>query len=314
MEFFEFPAMNTRIVFAAEGDAPRVQQGFAHARRCIEHYAAQFTRFQETSELAQLNRASGAWFNASPELFDLLQHAQSLHRETQGLFNPAILEALENVGYDASMEVVRARAALTEYTSRAAVLPADFDAVSLHAAQRAVWLPEGMRVDLGGIAKGWIAERAARVLAQYTRACAVNAGGDLFAIGLPQNKAAWEIELEDPRAPEQTLAVLRVPPGAVATSSVTKRKWQQGARERHHLIDPRTSLPAASDWLSVTVIAPRATVAEVFAKTLLIAGSREAVQLAAARAEIQFIAVDHDGNLWGSAQAGEFLNERVESF
>jgi thiamine biosynthesis lipoprotein len=311
MEFFEFAAMNTRVVLAASGDPTRVQNGFSHARQCVEQYAAQFTRFQETSELSRLNRAAGGWFNVSPEMFEVLQQARALYVETQGLFNPAILDALEHVGYDASMDVVCVRAD-NSFTPHPIVLPADFQAVSFHAAQRAVWLPEGMRVDLGGVAKGWIAEQAARVLAQYADVCAVNAGGDMFTIGLSENESAWEIELEDPRDSKQTLAVLRVPPGAVATSSVNKRKWKQGAQERHHLIDPRTGLPAATDWLSVTVMAPHATVAEVFAKALLLAGSREALTIAGARRDVEFIAVDPDGKLWGSKNAGEFFNERVE--
>lgn len=312
MEFYEFPAMNTRIVFAADGEAARVHKGFAHAHRCIEQYAAQFTRFQATSELSQLNRAAGGWFNASAEMFEVLQQAHALHHETQGLFDPAILASLENVGYDASMDVVRTRAN-TAHVLYQPPAPADFRSLSFHATRRAVWLPVGTRLDLGGIAKGWIAEEAAHLLAEYADVCAVNAGGDMFTIGLPKNESAWEVELEDPRAPECTLALLRVPPGAVATSSVAKRKWKQGAALRHHLIDPRTGLPATTDWLSVTVIAPHATDAEVFAKALLIAGSREAEELATARAEIEFVAVDGGGNLWGSAHAEEFINERVES-
>jgi thiamine biosynthesis lipoprotein len=299
MEFTEFRAMNTQIVLAGEGIPARVAEGFAFARALIAKREAQFTRFQDTSELSQLNRAAGEWFNASPELFDVLQQAYELHFQTQGLFDPAILAALENVGYDASMDVVRTRAASTN-----ALFPpgmsGNFRALSFHEAQRAVWLPTGTRVDLGGIAKGWIAEEAAHVLAEFTTACAVNAGGDMFAVGLPENETAWEIELEDPRDSERPLALLRVPPGAVATSSVTKRKWKQGAQERHHLIDPRTGLPAATDWLSVTVIAPHATVAEVFAKALLIAGSREALAIAAERSDVEFIAVDEEGKLWGS--------------
>jgi thiamine biosynthesis lipoprotein len=310
MEFTEFRAMNTQIVLAGEGSATRVAEGFALARALIAKRAAQFTRFQDTSELSRLNRAAGEWFNASPELFDVLQQAYELHFQTQGLFDPAILAALENVGYDASMDVVRTRAASAN-ALYPPVMSGTFRALSFHAAQRAVWLPTGTRVDLGGIAKGWIAEEAAHLLAEYTTACAVNAGGDIFAVGLPENETAWEIELEDPCDSEHILTLLRVPPGAVATSSITKRKWKQGAHERHHLIDPRTGLSAATDWLSVTVMAPHATVAEVFAKALLIAGSREALAVAEERSDVEFIAVDHDGKLWGSENAKEFLNERV---
>ncbi|MDE3091462.1 MAG: FAD:protein FMN transferase, partial [Chloroflexota bacterium] len=176
----------------------------------------------------------------------------------------------------------------------------------------AILLPRGMRIDLGGIAKGWIAERAAQLLDPFSTACAVNAGGDLFAIGTPPGEDAWQVALEDPRDPNRTLAILRVGPGAVATSSITRRRWMQGDRARHHLIDPRGGVPAETDWLSVTVVAPRAAVAEVFAKALLIAGSRDAERIAARRDDIAFIAVDGDGRLWGSSKSKELIDVTAE--
>lgn len=312
MEYFEFRAMNTQIVLAAEGSAEMLAAGFERTQAYIAAREQQFTRFQDTSELSAMNRAAGTWFNGSPEMFDLMQEAQEYHQQTQGLFNPAILGALERAGYDASLEIVRARNGVTR-TPLVETHAENFDAIAFQSAARALWLPPQTRIDLGGIAKGWIAEHAAHVLAEYIEVCAVNAGGDLFTIGLPLHQDAWEIELEDPYDAEQTFSVLRVPPGAVATSSITKRKWKTGVQEMHHLIDPRTGQSAETDWLSVTVIAPHATTAEVFAKALLIAGSQEAAQIASAREDVEFIAVDKNKMLWGSERAHEFLltNELV---
>ena len=95
---------------------------------------------------------------------------------------------------------------------------------------------------------------------------------------------------------------------AMGTSSIAKRRWSQGNRVQHHIIDPRTGLPADTDWLSVSVMAPHATLAEVYAKALLIGGSRAAEDVAARRSEITYIAVDYAGQLWGSARAGEVLH------
>jgi thiamine biosynthesis lipoprotein len=129
----------------------------------------------------------------------------------------------------------------------------------------------------------------------------------MFMVGVPTGEASWSIGLEDPHDPDRDLATLHLGPGAVATSSVVKRQWRQGRQERHHIINPRTGLPAETDWLSVSVIAPHATLAEVYAKVLLIGGSREAGGIAARRPEITFVAVDQNGQVWGSARAGEVL-------
>lgn len=305
MEYDTFRAMNTDIVVAAEGPADGVQHGFTAARRYIAESEARLTRFTDSSELAHLNASTGTPFQASPELFDVVQQAKGFAADTCGIFDPAILSALEAAGYDRSLDDIRANGAGPRRT--VAPVAATWRDIRLDERTLTILLPTGMRLDLGGIAKGWIAERAARVMDEFTSACAVNAGGDMFARGLPGDESAWQVALEDPRDQENILAVLRLGPGAVATSSTTRRRWQQAGQWQHHLIDPRRGAPAQTDWLSVTAIAAHATEAEVFAKALLIAGSQEAPALAAGFPNLTFIAVDADGRLWGSANAGKYM-------
>jgi thiamine biosynthesis lipoprotein len=137
----------------------------------------------------------------------------------------------------------------------------------------------------------------------------VNAGGDMVMLGLPAGQATWQIGIEDPRQPGEVLAAIGVPPGAVATSSVTRRTWKQGEKQRHHLIDPRTGEPAESDWLSVTVYSPHADLSEVFAKALLIAGPNEAPGIASDVDGISYLAVDREGKLWGPQESLELIHE-----
>ncbi len=310
MEYREFRAMNSDILLAAEGAPGAIARGFEQAAALFAALEARLTRFSDTSELAQLNRSEGKWFQASAELFDVVQQAYDFVSETDGLFDPSILDALENAGYDKSMDEIRTLGVTRLPAPRPTTF--DFGAVQLDHATHTIRLPRGMRLDLGGIAKGWIVERAALALAACVEACAVSAGGDMCLAGLPAGEAAWRVALEDPRDPDQTLAALRVGSGAVATSSVTKRRWQQGERLRHHLIDPRTGEPAETGWLSVTVIAAHTTEAEVYAKALLIAGPPEAEHIAMRRGDLAFIAVDRDGQLWGSKNAKEYLDVATE--
>ncbi len=169
-------------------------------------------------------------------------------------------------------------------------------------------LPAGLRIDLGGIAKGWIAEQAARRLSAWVRACAVDAGGDAFFCGLPTGETAWRVTLEDPSNATQGLAILKIGPGAVATSAITKRRWQQDGKTQHHLIDPRTQRSAETAWLSVTVVAPHTADAEIYAKSLLIGGPEEAERITRAVPAIEFIAVDKNSKLWGSRNSREILD------
>jgi thiamine biosynthesis lipoprotein len=301
--------MNTGILLAGEGNREAVETGFSLAQKFIEDSEKRFTRFSDQSELAQLNRSAGGWFDASQEMFEVVSLALQLYRQTRGLFDPSILEALEQAGYDRSMDEIRLHGP-TEVTVLARPKLHHFSEIRLDGTPKRcrIALPIEMRIDLGGIAKSWIAEKAAVLLSGWSEACAVDAGGDIFFIGLPAGKKAWRVTVEDPLNEEHDLAALKVPPGAVATSTVTKRRWKQGNKEQHHLIDPRTQQPAETDWLSVTVVADHAAKAEVYAKSLLIGGPQEVDRITRLAGDIEFIAVDHQKKLWGSKHSPEILD------
>ena len=310
MEIYRFRAMNTDITLAAQGNSIHVQEGFKMAQQYIEAGERRFTRFSQDSELSHLNRSAGTWFRASADMTFVISLAKQYVEQTNGLFNPSILPDLERIGYDRSMDLIRAEEALlppARFTQSSGLLA--LDELLINPDENLIFLPHGMRLDLGGIAKGWIAEQAALILADYSLACLVDAGGDMFMVGLPEGESSWQIDLEDPRNPDWSLTSLNVLPGALTTSSVVKRKWKQGETSRHHLIDPRTGEPAETDWLSVTVVAPHADMAEVFAKALLIAGPQEAEMLAHNAPEISYLAVDHGGNVWGSLESLELIND-----
>ena len=258
MEYYEFRAMNSAIVMAAEGTPDSLERGFQAARKTIENYERRFTRFSEQSELAELNRSAGNWFCASPAMFELVSLSRQYYQLTGGLFDPAILPALKQAGYNQSLDEIRIHGASSITSDNIPGERPAFTMLQLDEDSERIFLPAGMEIDLGGIAKGWIAEQAAKILSQFAPACAVNAGGDMYLCGLPANQVGWEVALEDPSNPEQDLALLRVGPGAVATSSITKRNWLLDGRLKHHLIDPRLGEPADTEWLSVTVIAPQA--------------------------------------------------------
>ena len=134
---------------------------------------------------------------------------------------------------------------------------------------RRVELEDGAKLDLGGIGKGYAAERAADMLAA-AGPCLVDAGGDVAVRG----GHAWPVGVET----GDGVVTLELERGALATSGSDRRRWVRGGEERHHLIDPRTGRSAASDVLRVTAFADDAVQAEVLAKLLFLAGADEAAQ------------------------------------
>ena len=307
MQTFGFRAMNTSVLLAAEGEG--CSEGMLATKSFIDDCEQRFSRFLPASELTQLNRSAGGWLEVSNDLMEMLQLSRKFYIETNGLFDPSILPDLKQAGYDRSMDEIRtARTAVTAPASmRTSRL--SFDQIGFDPADNRIRLPRGMEIDLGGIAKGWIVEKAARLLNLYADACAVSAGGDMLFIGHPVDGFDWDVFLEDPRDPSRMLTELHIPSGAVATSSVAKRTWNQGGKPRHHLIDPRTGEPAHTDWLSVTVIDPDVIAAEVYAKALLISGREEAPSLLKKRKELTYLAVNPQGQLSGSTRYEEYIYE-----
>jgi FAD:protein FMN transferase len=307
METQSFRAMNTNILLAAEGSLPRIEKGFGKAQDFIRASEKRFTRFSESSELSELNRSAGTPFQASMDLFTVVSLAQRFFHMTRGLFDPSILPDLERLGYNRSMDLIRQQDAAPMFEFLRAAEHPSFSEVEFDERRTMIFLPAGLSLDLGGIAKGWIAEQAALVLSDYASTCAINAGGDMFLVGLPEGEETWSVALEDPLNPENTLTTLKVNPGAVATSSITKRTWKQGGENRHHIIDPRTGEPVITDWLSMTVIAAHAWEAEVFAKALIIGGPNECEAIIhASGLQLSYLAVDRDLKIWGAQKSPEF--------
>jgi thiamine biosynthesis lipoprotein len=309
MFYRDFRAMNTSILMAAEGSREAVDAGFDRAEAFVHSSECRFTRFSPDSELSQLNRSSGSWFEASPELFEVVLQAFEFHYQTGGLFDPGILGALQHAGYDRSMDDIKALGNLPAPSAPLQPQPR-FSQIQLDTASHSIFLPFGLQIDLGGIAKGWIAEKAAQILSMSAEACAVDAGGDVSLIGHPSHTGSWRIALENPSDPNRALAIIKSGPGALATSTVSRRRWLQEGQVKHHLIDPRTQRPSDTEWTSVTVMASHLPQAEVYAKSILIGGPAEVKHLSGSNPEIEFIVVDQNIRLWGSKNSREYIDEQ----
>jgi thiamine biosynthesis lipoprotein len=112
--------------------------------------------------------------------------------------------------------------------------------------------------------------------------------------------------VENPRDPSRDLALLALTSGAVATSSMMRRRWRHDGREHHHLIDPRTGASAETDVLAATVVAGSAAVAEVFAKAAVIAGAEAGRCLLASRGLAGLLALA-DGSVCTTSEMEAYL-------
>jgi thiamine biosynthesis lipoprotein len=271
-----FRSMNTDVsAWLWQADAARAQAALLDVEQFFRAGHTRFTRFEIGSELSALNASQGQVFAASPQMFEVVELAVKYSTLTNGLFNPTIIGALEAAGYDRTFDDLKSRSDLPK---PAASQISDVIAIKLEHAQQTITLPMKVRIDLGGIAKGWTVQQAAQQLAQYGP-CLVDAGGDMRTIGLVPGTTHWSIDVVDPFDHERDVMTLRLRDQSVATSGIDRRTWQRrDGVWQHHLIDPRTGRSSDSDVLTATVIAPTTVEAEVYAKTVFLLGSEAGLQ------------------------------------
>lgn len=257
-----FRAMGTDVCLLVEcASAADAAAALDAGEAEIHRLDALLSRFRPDSELSRLNEAGA--LEVGPELYEVVELALAARERTGGAFDPTVHDALVAAGYD------RTFAEIDE--SRPAGAPAACGgAVRLDPATRRIGLGEGVRLDLGGMAKGWAADRVCAQLHE-TGPALVDAGGDIAVAGLLDGHP-WPVGVETPDG-TVTLALAR---GALATSGRDRRRWRRAGEERHHVIDPATGAPAVTDLVRATAFAGSAADAEVEAKVLLLAGERAA--------------------------------------
>jgi len=231
---FSHEAMATVYeVYAVHPDEQYAAQAAQAAFDLVDRLERELSRFQPNSDITRINQlAAGAHTRVTPTTLECLVIARHMFELTGGVFDVSIGTGLPSLEIDPDELVVRASTS-------------------------------GVQIDLGGIGKGYAADRSAEIL-NAAGPCLVNAGGDLAVRG-----GAWPVGVE-----HLTLLLER---GAIATSGRDRRRWTRDGREHHHLIDPRTGAPADTPLLRATVVAASAAEAEVLAKAVFL-GDEEAAR------------------------------------
>lgn len=262
--------MNTDVGIWLWNPSRQVDRLMRHAMQRFEEAEAELSRFRPDSGLSRLNAAAGLGpQTVSPLLWTALNRAVEAARQTLGLFDPTVLDLLRAAGYDRSFELLDSS---SDTLGPSAKPSCGWHQIRFYDSVGQVELPAGVGIDLGGIAKGWTVDRVAVSLATHGPVL-VDAGGDIRAVGMPGGEP-WPVAVQDPFDETRDCAVLALNGGAVATSSIGRRRWQRNGQTMHHLIDPRTGQPSDSDLHTVTVLADTAEEAEVSAKTVLMLGTQ----------------------------------------
>jgi thiamine biosynthesis lipoprotein len=273
-------ALGTHADLLVTGDLDR-------ARTAVEAVLADvdgtYSRFRADSELMAVNRHAGETVALSPLLARAIAAAIRAAEVTEGLCDPTIGQALLRIGYDADFALIAASSAPIELRLERAP---GWRTLRFDPEARTLMAPRGVSIDLGSTGKALAADLAAEAAVAAMAGDAggaregalVSLGGDLAIAGAVPDDG-WQVRIaEDSTLPPDAIVpgepaeVVTIRGGAIATSSTTVRQWRRGRIDVHHLIDPRTGLPARSPWRTVSVAAATCVDANAAATAALIRG------------------------------------------
>ena len=259
-------------------------RALAPARRMLTEDLAALdaacSRFRTDSEIVALDGAPSdkhgriGPVRISPLLAGALAGALRAARLTDGDVDPTVGGAMSAAGYDRDFALVRREGPPVRLTVHS--VPG-WREVELDEAAGLVSLPSGTRLDLGATAKAWAADRAAaRIAGELGCGVLVNLGGDIAVAGAAP-PGGWRVRVQDVTGrpedpPAGPSAVIAISSGGLATSSTTARRWRRGGDVLHHILDPRSGLPAAPVWRTVSVAAATCAAANAASTAAIIRG------------------------------------------
>lgn len=242
-------------------------------------YDALLNAYDETSDIARINSAAGAPVEVDPDTADVISQALAYCEQADGLFDISIGAVSYLWDFD---EGIR-----PSDDEIAAALPhVNWRGVHVDTERATVQLddPEA-KLDLGGIAKGYVADRLVELLRTQTDATAamISLGGNIALFGTKPDGSPWAIGVRDPNDPggNTIVGTARLDgEGSVVTSGLYERTFELDGVTYWHILDPRTGMPVASDTVSDTVVCPSSTTADALSTTLFVAGSARGREIA----------------------------------
>jgi thiamine biosynthesis lipoprotein len=265
-------------LIVAEATPADAAAAVAAARRRLEGWHEQFSRFRADSELTRLNRDPAETIAVSPLMRRVVEACVQAARATDGLVDPTLLTEIEQAGYRSHYDGpgVPLPVALGMAPARRPARPAreaNWRLVSTDRRTSSVTRPPGVQIDPGGIAKGVFADELAALLAGHD-AFVVDCGGDLRLGGC--YAPAREVHVANPFE-DAVVHTFTLRSGAAATSGIGRRSWiDADGHVSHHLLDPGTGRPAYTGIVQATALAPTVTEAETLSKAALLRGPKHA--------------------------------------
>ena len=244
-------------------------------------------RFSDKSLVSYLNRHSKAW--APEDIIQLILLSDSISQITNGLFDISIAPLLEIWGY-----YEHEFKAPDTMTIKAAVKCVDHTKISIK--KDTIVIPPNMKLDFGGIAQGYAADRVGDILRKYNiKSALINIGGEIVVIGRSPKSRSWRIGIKNPRG-QGLIETVEIEDLALSTSGDYEKFFMIEDKRYPHVINPKTGYPAL-DFASITIFAKSAAYADAIATAIAIMGSERGLKFLDSLGINGIIYYEEDGQL-----------------
>lgn len=255
----------------------------------IQHYEALFSRTRAGSDVYRLNTAGGAWVTVDAETRALMQQALTVCRESGGKFDITVAPVTSLWNFSSESPTVPDKAALAE-----AVTHVGYDKLEIDG-DRVRLTDPAAGVDLGGVAKGYIADRLREYLvSQKVSGALIDLGGNVLAVGDKQGEA-FRVGIRDPQDSAALAATVAVRDRSVVTSGSYERGFTQDGVYYHHLLDPASGYPVNNGLAAVTILSDQSMVGDMLSTTCFVLGEQDGLALVERTDGVEALFVRADG-------------------
>lgn len=262
-------AMDTYMTVTAYGK--NAENGVNKAVDEINRLETVLSAEKQESDIYKLNETGSG--TLSTDTKDIVSKALEINKTTNGAFDISIYPLMVKWGFTTQKYNVPSKNEISKLLKDVDSSKIIFDEKSGN-----IKLKENMKIDLGGIAKGYTSNRVMQIFKECgVKSGLVSLGGNVQALGTKTDGTAWQIAIENPDKSSDYIGVVSVKDKAVITSGGYERYFEKNGKTYHHILDPETGYPAESGLKSVTIVSDDGTLADALSTSLFVMGKEKAL-------------------------------------
>lgn len=262
-------AMDTYMTVTAYGK--NAENGVNKAVDEINRLETVLSAEKQESDIYKLNETGSG--TLSTDTKNIVSKALEINKTTNGAFDISIYPLMVKWGFTTQKYNVPSKNEISKLLKDVDSSKIIFDEKSGN-----IKLKENMKIDLGGIAKGYTSNRVIQIFKECgVKSGLVSLGGNVQALGTKTDGTAWQIAIENPDKSSDYIGVVSVKDKAVITSGGYERYFEKNGKTYHHILDPETGYPAESGVKSVTIVSDDGTLADALSTSLFVMGKEKAL-------------------------------------